>query len=88
MRARVGRRCGGRSDPHTKLQLGADVAWQCMLPPADDDRGEEVALVDQACGDRLAGEFGTANGDVAVRGLLEPRDRCAQDIFADLDRRA
>src|SRR5216683_3002715 len=99
MRARVGRRRGSRSDPYTvvevndtaseaalaqKLELGANVAWQCMLPPADDDRGEEeAALVDQAFSDRLAGEFGTADGDAAVRGLLEPRDRCWVKIVLD-----
>ena len=41
----------------------------------DKDRREEVALVDQACGERLASELGTANRYVAISGLLETCDR-------------
>jgi hypothetical protein len=49
-----------------------------MLAATDEDRVEEqVALVDEARGDRLAGELCTTNGDVGYRRLLEPPDsRC------------
>src|SRR5262245_19119099 len=67
-----------------ELELGANVVRQCALSATDDDRDEEqVALVDQACGDRLASEPGTADTDVASRGLLEPSARCGVEIALD-----
>jgi hypothetical protein len=36
---------------------------------------EQTALVDQACGNRVAGELGTADRDVRFRRLLERSDR-------------
>jgi hypothetical protein len=42
-----------------------DVVRQCAFPAADEDRAEEqVAFVDQARGDGLAGELRTADRDV------------------------
>ena len=54
-----------------ELQLDANAVRQRALPAADEHRDEEqVALIDQARGHRLAGELGTADRDVAGRGLL------------------
>ena len=50
-----------------QLELGADAVGQGALAAADEDRDEEqLALVDQARGDRLAGELGAADRDVAA----------------------
>jgi hypothetical protein len=48
-----------------ELELGTNVARQCALAATYNDRSEkEMELVDQACGDRLAGQLGTTDGDV------------------------
>ena len=48
-----------------ELELGTNVARQCALAATYDDRYEkEMKVVDQACGDRLASELGTTDGDV------------------------
>ena len=60
-----------------QLELGMDAGGQGALATAHEDRHEdEMALVDQPLGDRLAGELRTANRDVGSRALLQPRDRC------------
>ncbi len=51
-----------------ELERGAHVTGQCTLSAADDDRvQEQMALIDQARGERLAAELGTADRDVAGR---------------------
>src|SRR5213595_1595911 len=67
-----------------EFELGANVVRERPLSATHDDRGEEqMALVDQARGHRLAGECGTANCDVAVRGLLQPCDRTGVEVVLD-----
>ena len=56
-----------------KLELRADVVWQGALAASDDDWAQEqMTLVDQPGADCVAGELGTADCDVGLRGLLEP----------------
>src|SRR5436190_21565767 len=65
-------------------ELSANVVRERPLSATHDDWGEEqMAFVDQARGHRLAGERGTANCDVAVRGLLQPCDRAGIEIVLD-----
>ncbi len=67
-----------------ELKLDANAIRQCALSASDEDRMEEqVAFVNQACGDCLAGEGRTANRDVTGRGLLELPDGCRIEIALD-----
>jgi hypothetical protein len=64
-----------------ELELGTDVGSQRALAATYEDRyEEEMELVDQACGDGLAGELGTTDGDVGSRGLLQPPSRVSVEI--------
>jgi hypothetical protein len=51
-----------------ELERNANVVRQGTLSATDDHRDEEqVALIDEARGHRLASEFGTADRDLAGR---------------------
>jgi hypothetical protein len=51
-----------------QLELGMDAGGKGALATAHEDRPEEeMALVDQPLGDRLAGELGPADRDVGSR---------------------
>jgi len=57
-----------------ELKLSTHVVRQRALTATHDDRAEEqMALVDQARGDRLAGELGTTDGDVRYEVSLSRR---------------
>jgi hypothetical protein len=63
-----------------KLEPSAHLVGQCALAATDEDRAEEqVALVDEARRDGLAGELRTTNGDIGYRRLLEPPDRAGSN---------
>jgi hypothetical protein len=60
-----------------------------VLAAANHDRPEkQVALVDQAQGERLAGEVCTPDRDVSFGGLLEPADRIGVEVALDPGPRA
>ena len=60
------------------------MVGQSLLPPSDHDGSqEEVKLVDQAGRDRLSGELGTADADVARRRALQLPDRFRIEIPLD-----
>jgi hypothetical protein len=49
-----------------KIELGADIARQCAFATSQHDRpDEQMALVYQTLFDRVAGDLGTPDGDVA-----------------------
>ena len=54
-----------------------------MPPPDHDGRDEQVVLVDQPGLDRLGGEVGTADGDVASRRRLQLPDRFGVEVALD-----
>src|SRR5439155_3590630 len=59
-----------------QLELHADVVGEALVAAAHHDgRNEQVDLVDQASPDRLAGEVGTANGEVSFGLRFHLRDR-------------
>jgi hypothetical protein len=57
-------------------EVCAQVVRQCAFAATHEDRIEEqLALVDEACGDRLAGEFGTTYRDVGSGSRFKLADR-------------
>src|SRR6266540_135931 len=67
-----------------QLELNMDAGGQGALATAHEDRHEdEMALVDQPLGDRLAGELRPADRDVGSRALLQPPDRRGVELALD-----
>ena len=67
-----------------QLELDVDPGGQRALAAAREDRSEEeVALVDQTGGDRLAREVRAADRDVGSCALLQARDDGSVELALD-----
>src|SRR5262245_15718199 len=67
-----------------QLELRAHVVGHGALAASHHDRAQEqMALVDQPGADRLAGELGTPDRDVGLRGLLELPDGVRLELALD-----
>src|SRR4029450_10077261 len=67
-----------------QLELQADAVGKRRCPASHDDgRDEQMPLADEPDPDRLGGEVGTADRDVASRCRLELPDRLRVEIPLD-----
>ena len=72
-----------------QFESRADVVRQGALAPTNHDRvQEEMTLVDQTGGDRLAGEIAAPNRDVGAQGELQLPDRVRVELALDPSVRA
>ena len=64
-----------------EFELCPDLVGKRPFAAAHQDGPEEqIALIDQAVGKRLASELGTPDRDVSLRGLLQPADRIGVEV--------
>ncbi len=64
-----------------QLELRTNVERERASAASHHNRSDEqMELVDQAGTDRVRGEFGAADGDVAARGLFELTDRVGIEL--------